>query len=73
MRRFTELTALRQECADLRQALVDRKVLEQAKQLLVKRDGIEEKDAFQRLQDLAAATNQKLIEVAQTVLATRSA
>lgn len=73
MRRFTELTALRQECADLRQALVDRKLIEQAKLLLVKRDGIEEKDAFQRLQDLATATNQKLIEVAQTVLATRSA
>jgi len=69
MRRFNELQALQKECKDLRQALTDRKVIEQAKGLLMKVAGIDEKDAFHRLQELASERNQKLIEAAQSVLA----
>ena len=68
MRRFTEMQVLRQESADLRQALVDRKVIEQAKGILMRVTGISEKDAFRRLQELAADKNQKLIDAAKTVI-----
>lgn len=68
MRRFAELQALRQETSDLRQALADRKVIEQAKGILMRVTGVNEKDAFRRLQELAADKNQKLIDAANTLL-----
>ena len=49
-RRFEELTGLRKESADLRQALTDRKVIEQAKGVLMKVAGLDEPTAFRRLQ-----------------------
>jgi AmiR/NasT family two-component response regulator len=73
MRRFAELQALQKECKDLRQALTDRKVIEQAKGLLMKLAGIDEKEAFHRLQELASEKNQKLIDAAQSVLAVEKA
>ena len=68
MRRFAELQALRNECADLRQALTDRKLIERAKGVLMKVAGIDEKEAFRRLQALASESNKKLIEAAQQIV-----
>lgn len=68
MRRFAELQSLRKECADLKQALVDRKIIEQAKGILMKVARVDEKEAFQRLQTLASETNKKLVEAAQHVV-----
>lgn len=68
MRRFQELQALRKESSDLKQSLADRKVIEQAKGILMKVTGVDEKDAFRRLQELAADKNQKLIDAAQAVI-----
>ena len=73
MRRFGEWQALQKECTDLRQALADRKIIEQAKGLLMKLAGIDEKEAFHRLQELASEKNQKLIEAAQCILAVEKA
>lgn len=73
IRRFNELQALRQEAADLRQALADRKLIERAKGLLTKLTGIDEPTAFRRLQELAADRNQKLVQAAQSVLALEKA
>ena len=73
MRRFAELQALHQECTDLRQALTDRKIIEQAKGLLMKLASIDEKEAFHRLQELASEKNQKLIVAAQSLLAVEKA
>lgn len=73
MRRFTELQELRMESADLRQALADRRVIEQAKGVLMKVTGIDERAAFRRLQELAADKNQKLIDAATAVLALEKA
>ena len=73
MRRFAELQELRKESTDLRQALADRKIIEQAKGILMKVTGADEKDAFRRLQDLAAERNQKLIEAAQNIVAMEKA
>lgn len=68
MRRFEELQALRQETADLKQALVDRRVIEQAKGILMRIAGVGEKDAFKRLQELAADRNIKLGDAAQSIM-----
>ena len=66
--RFGELQALRKETSDLRQALAERKVIEQAKGILMRVTNISEKDAFRRLQELAADKNQKLIDAANTIV-----
>jgi response regulator NasT len=73
MRRFAELQALRKESTDLRQALADRKIIEQAKGILMKVTGADERDAFRRLQDLAAERNQKLVDAAQNIVAMEKA
>jgi response regulator NasT len=70
VRRFGELQLLRQEAADLRQTLADRRVIEQAKGVLMKVIvGLDERGAFRRLQELASERNQKLVDAAQALLA----
>ena len=73
VRRFEEMQALRKESSDLKQALSDRKVIEQAKGILMTVTGVDEKAAFRRLQELAAEKNQKLVEAAQAVLSLEKA
>lgn len=68
MRRFAQFQALRQEAADLRQALADRKVIERAKGVLMKRAKLDEQEAFRRLQKLASEKNRKLIEIASMIV-----
>lgn len=68
MRRFEQFQTLRRETTDLRQALEDRKVIEKAKGLLMKREKIDEQEAFRRLQKLAMHQNRKLADMAQVVL-----
>ena len=68
MRRFEQFQTLRKESADLKQALEDRKVIERAKGLLMKKAHLDEQDAFRRLQQLARDNNKKLVEIAGTIL-----
>jgi AmiR/NasT family two-component response regulator len=68
IRRFEQFQALHKEAADLKQALEDRKVIEKAKGLLMKKASLDEHDAFRRLQRLASDKNKKLIDVAQMIL-----
>jgi two-component system, response regulator PdtaR len=73
MRRFEQFEALRQEAADLRQALEDRKVIERAKGALMKRAGLDEAEAFRRLQKLAGEKSRKLADIAQMILVAEEA
>ena len=73
MRRFEQFEALRKEAADLRQALEDRKVIERAKGLLMKKVGLDEQEAFRRLQKLAMDGNRKMVEVAHMVITAEEA
>jgi response regulator NasT len=68
IRRYEQFQALRQETADLKQALEDRKTIERAKGVLMKRAGLDEPEAFRRLQKLASDKNKKLIDAAQIIL-----
>jgi response regulator NasT len=68
MRRFEQLQVLRQETTDLRQALENRKTIERAKGVLMKWSGLDEPEAFHRLQKLASEKGRKLIEIAHMIL-----
>jgi two-component system, response regulator PdtaR len=67
MRRFAQFQALQRDASDLRQALEDRKIIERAKGILMKKVGLDEHDAFRRLQNLASNKNLRLIEIARMI------
>jgi response regulator NasT len=73
LRRFEQFEALRQEAADLRQALEDRKVIERAKGTLMKRTGLDEQEAFRRMQKLASEKSRKLVDIARMILVAEEA
>ena len=73
MQRFAEFRTLRGEAGELRQALEDRKYIERAKGVLMKKAGLDEEEAFKRLRRLARDGNQKLIEVARMILKAEAA
>ncbi len=68
MHRFEQFQALQREASDLRQALEDRKVIERAKGILMKKTGQSEPDAFRRLQKLASEKNLKLVELSRMIV-----
>jgi response regulator NasT len=68
MYRFEHFQTLRKEAADLRQALQDRKVIERAKGIVMKVAGIDEQEAFRRLQRMASDKNRKLVQIAEMLL-----
>ncbi len=68
MQRFAHFQTLRREADDLRQALEDRKLIERAKGILMKKAGLDEQEAFHRLQQTAMDNRQKLVEVAQILV-----
>lgn len=66
--RFHESNQLRDEAFTLRAALEDRKVIEQAKGIIMKKCGLDEANAFRHLQHLARQHRQKIIDVAKGIL-----
>jgi AmiR/NasT family two-component response regulator len=66
---FVELSSLRDEVAKLQETLATRKVIDRAKGVLMKR-GMDEPQAFRRLQKLAMDKRKSLREVAEAVLLT---
>jgi AmiR/NasT family two-component response regulator len=68
MRRFEQFQALHKEAVNLRQALEDRKLIERAKGILMKK-GWDEESAFQLMQKQAMDNNQKLAHVARIIIA----
>jgi AmiR/NasT family two-component response regulator len=73
MKRFEEFQTLQKEATDLRQALEDRKVIERAKGIIMRRGKLEEAEAFRRLQRLASDKTRKLVEIAQMILVAEEA
>lgn len=72
-KRFSQFLELRQEADDLRQALEDRKVIERAKGVLMKKANLDEAAAFRRLQKLASDKNLKMVEIARVILTAEEA
>lgn len=66
--RFRQFEALHREVEDLREALETRKLVERAKGILMRRLGLNEDEAFRRLQKQSQDTNRRLAEVAQAIV-----
>lgn len=69
MARFAEFQKLRSELDQAKMDLVDRKTIERAKGLLMKSRNIPEEQAHRLLQKLAMDQNQRLVDVARSILA----
>jgi two-component system, response regulator PdtaR len=66
--RFLQIQAIRREAADLRQALEERKVIERAKGIAIRRMHIDEQEAFRRMRKLSSDRNLRLVQVARMLL-----
>jgi response regulator NasT len=66
--RFRQFQALRQEVANLRDALEARKTIERAKGILMRRLNLTEEEAFRRLQKQSQDSNRKLAQVAEAIV-----
>ncbi|HKK06251.1 MAG: ANTAR domain-containing protein [Gammaproteobacteria bacterium] len=67
--RFREFQALRQELADARHSLAERKDIERAKGILMQQRNWTEDEAYQALRKLAMDRNLRLAEVARNIIA----
>jgi AmiR/NasT family two-component response regulator len=68
--RHEELTALREEAESLAEALAARKSIERAKGLLMAKEGLTERDAFERLRRASQLAGRPLRVVAEALIAT---
>jgi response regulator NasT len=66
--RFQAFEKLRNELDETRQQLVDRKLLDRAKGILMKQRGIDEQEAYELLRKAAMRGNLKVAQVAQSVV-----
>ena len=68
IRRFAQFQAVQKEAINLRQALEDRKLIEKAKGIVMKRSNMDEAVAFRHLQKVASERNQKLVKLAEAIV-----
>lgn len=68
MARFSQMQGLRKELADTKQILEERKKIDRAKGILMARRECSEDEAYQVLRKLAMDRNQRMAEVADTVI-----
>lgn len=68
MARFREIQALRQEIGDLQEALRTRKVVERAKGILMRVHGIDEAEAFARIQRQSRTSRRAMTTVAEEII-----
>jgi len=68
MCRFRQAEELARESESLRQALEDRKIVEKAKGILMRQSGLDEEEAFRRLQKAASRRSMKMVDLARTIL-----
>lgn len=66
--RFNAFSKLRQELAEAKSALEERKTIERAKGILMKMRGLSEEDAFALLRQTAMNEKKKMSEIAQSVV-----
>ena len=68
--RHEELAAAREEAESLGEALAARKAIERAKGLLMEKEGLSERDAFERLRRASQVSGRPLKVVADALIAT---
>ena len=73
LRRFEQFEELQDEVASLKETLEQRKVIERAKGVLMRRSNVTEEEAFAKLRRMATDQRIKLVEAAKQVLAVDTA
>jgi response regulator NasT len=68
MARFREFESLRQELEDTKSQLADRKVIEKAKGMLMRRKQLSEDDAYKLMRKTAMDRNMRLADIAKTLV-----
>lgn len=68
MSRFRQLQGLAEEVESLKQALADRKLVERAKGILMRRLNLSEEDAYIRLRQQARSRRVKMAEIARSII-----
>lgn len=68
--RFQEYRSLEDKVKDLEERLATRKVVEQAKGILMQKQGLSEQEAFRRIQKLSMNNRKSMREVAEAILLT---
>ncbi|HBY92472.1 MAG: response regulator [Ardenticatenaceae bacterium] len=66
--RFRQLQGLAEEVESLKQALADRKLVERAKGILMRRLNLSEEDAYIRLRQQARSRRVKMAEIARSII-----
>lgn len=66
--RFNAFARLNRELAEARGALEDRRIIEQAKGILMKNRGLNEADAYSLMRRTAMNQNRKIVEIAQSLV-----
>ena len=71
-KRFVEMSELREQVSKLEEALEIRKLISQAKGLLMERYGITEEEAHRRLQREASRSSRKTVDIARAIITAES-
>ncbi len=66
--RFEEFRTLEKEVDSLKEALETRKKVEQAKGILMEKQGLNEQDAFRRIQKMSMNTRKPMKDVAEAII-----
>lgn len=67
--RFREFEAMRAELQQTRSQLAERKAIERAKGILMRKRGMSEDEAYKALRKLAMDRNKRLVDIAESVIA----
>ena len=65
--RFAEFEWMHRQTVELKEELAARKVIEQAKGALMRREGLDEEEAYRRIQSQARAARRSMREVAEEI------
>jgi response regulator NasT len=68
MSRFKAMSSLTRELAQARSELEDRKIIEQAKGVLMRTRGLAESDAYALLRSTAMNQNRRMVDIAQSLV-----
>jgi AmiR/NasT family two-component response regulator len=68
VRRYREAARLDEKVAQLESALERRAVIERAKGIVMERQGLDEREAFERLRERARAANRRVVDIAHAVV-----
>lgn len=68
MARFEEFETLRKEVDDLKETLETRKLVDRAKGILMSTQGLNEQDAFRRIQKMSMNTRRPMKDIAEAIV-----